>query len=64
MFGGWCVVIILVVIVVYGFYKFVKILNVFFIKFENIMYGIFSRFVWGLVLVWLVYVCYRRFGGM
>jgi len=64
MLGGWCVAIILAVTVVYGPYKSIKIPNVPFTKFENIMYGTFSRFAWGLALAWLVYACHRRFGGM
>lgn len=64
MLGGWCVAIILAVTVVYGPYKSVKIPNVPFTKFENIMYGTFSRFAWGLALAWLVYACHHRFGGM
>lgn len=63
MLVGWCVAIALALSVVYGPYKSIKLPNVPFTKFENIMYGTFSRFAWGLALAWVVYACHRNFGG-
>ncbi|KAL9976510.1 hypothetical protein ACROYT_G013819 [Oculina patagonica] len=64
MLVGWCVAIALALSVVYGPYKSIKQPRVPFTKFENIMYGTFSRFAWGLALAWVVYACHRGFGGL
>ena len=60
----WCVAVALALAVVYGPYKSIKPPGVPFTKFENIMYGTFSRFAWGLALAWVVYASHRGFGGM
>lgn len=63
MVVGWCVAIILALSVVYGPYKSYKKNPVPFTKLENVMYGTFSRFAWGLALAWVIYACHRGFGG-
>ncbi|RMX51551.1 hypothetical protein pdam_00010333, partial [Pocillopora damicornis] len=34
------------------------------IKAENMIYGTFSRFVWGLTLAWVIYACNKGYGIM
>ena len=63
MIAGWCVAIVLGVSSVYGEYKVVREGGEPFTKAENIMYGTFSRFSWGLALAWVIFVCHRGVGG-
>ena len=63
MIAGWCVAIVLGVSSVYGEYKVAREGGEPFTKAENIMYGTFSRFSWGLALAWVIFVCHRGVGG-
>ena len=49
--------------VVYGPWKFFKAGGEPFTLVENIFYGTFSRFVWGLSCAWVVYACHNGMGG-
>lgn len=64
MLVGWCVAIFFALSVVYGPYRAFKKNPVPFTKFENVLYGTFSRFAWGLALAWVTYACHLGFGGL
>lgn len=64
MLVGWCVAIFFALSVVYGPYRAFKKNPVPFTKFENVLYGTFSRFAWGLALAWVTYACHLGLGGM
>ena len=60
---GWFLSISLGVSAVYGVYTFWKEDGRPLIKAENIIYGTFSRFVWGLTLAWVIYACNKGYGS-
>ena len=60
---GWSAAIVLGLSTVYGQYKTLRKDGKPFTKAENIIYGTFSRFAWGLALAWVVYACHRGVGG-
>jgi len=60
---GWYVATGLGVSVVYGIYTVTKKGGRPFNQAENIIYGTFSRFTWGLALAWVVYACHRGYGS-
>ena len=64
MLVGWCAAIFFALSVVYGPYRAFKKNPVPFTKFENVLYGTFSRFAWGLALAWVTYACHLGLGGM
>ena len=47
----------------YGVYTFYKAGGRPFNTAENIIYGTFSRFVWGLALAWVIYACNKGYGS-
>ena len=49
--------------VVYGIYTVNKKGGRPFNQAENIIYGTFSRFVWGLAVAWVVYACHKGYGS-
>jgi len=61
---GWYVATGLGVSVVYGIYTVTKKGGRPFNQAENIIYGTFSRFTWGLALAWVVYACHRGYGSL
>ncbi|XP_068723266.1 nose resistant to fluoxetine protein 6-like [Montipora capricornis] len=61
---GWFVAIGLGVTVVYGIYPSTKKGGTPFNKAENITYGSFSRFTWGLALAWVIYACNKGYGSL
>ena len=60
---GWLVATGLGVTVVYGIYTVTKPGGTSFNKAENVTYGTFSRFVWGLALAWVIYACQKGYGS-
>lgn len=60
---GWLVATALGVLVVYGIYGETKKGGTQFNKAENIAYGTFSRFTWGLALAWVIYACNKGYGS-
>ena len=60
---GWLVATALGVLVVYGIYGETKKGGTQFNKAENITYGTFSRFTWGLALAWVIYACNKGYGS-
>jgi len=60
---GWFLGIGLGISVVYGIYTVTKEGGRPFNQAENIIYGTFSRFTWGLALAWVVYACHRGYGS-
>ncbi|XP_074618174.1 nose resistant to fluoxetine protein 6-like isoform X2 [Acropora palmata] len=61
---GWFVATALGVTVVYGIYTTTKEGGKPFNKAENIAYGTFSRFAWGLALAWVIYACNKGYGSL
>lgn len=61
---GWFLSIALGVSVVYGVYTYYKEDGRPFTRAENIIYGTFSRFVWGLALAWVIYACNKGYGSL
>ncbi|XP_068723591.1 nose resistant to fluoxetine protein 6-like [Montipora capricornis] len=61
---GWFVAIGLGVTVVYGIYPSTKKGGTPFNKADNITYGSFSRFTWGLALAWVIYACNKGYGSL
>lgn len=61
---GWFLSIALGVSVVYGVYTYYKEDGQPFTRAENIIYGTFSRFVWGLALAWVIYACNKGYGSL
>jgi len=61
---GWLVATALGVLVVYGIYGETKKGGTQFNKAENIAYGTFSRFTWGLALAWVIYACNKGYGSL
>lgn len=49
--------------IVYGIYTVTKEGGRPFNQAENIIYGTFSRFVWGLALAWVIYACHKGYGS-
>ena len=60
---GWFVGAGLGITVVYGIYTVNKKGGRPFNQAENIIYGTFSRFVWGLAVAWVVYACHKGYGS-
>ena len=60
---GWLVATGLGLTVVYGIYTVTKPGGTSFNKAENVTYGTFSRFVWGLALAWVIYACQKGYGS-
>lgn len=60
---GWVLAIGLGLSSVYGVYTFYKEGGRPFNKAENVIYGTFSRFVWGLALAWVIYACNKGYGS-
>lgn len=61
---GWFLAIGLGVTTVYGVYTYYKAGGRPFNTAENIIYGTFSRFVWGLALAWVIYACNKGYGSL
>ncbi|XP_022805680.1 O-acyltransferase like protein-like [Stylophora pistillata] len=61
---GWFLSIALGVSVVYGVYTYYKEDGRPFTRAKNIIYGTFSRFVWGLALAWVIYACNKGYGSL
>lgn len=61
---GWFVGAGLGITVVYGIYTVNKKGGRPFNQAENIIYGTFSRFVWGLAVAWVVYACHKGYGSL
>lgn len=61
---GWCLATILGLTIVYGIYGATKHGGKPFNKTENILYGTFSRFTWGLSLAWVIYACNKGYGSL
>ncbi|XP_068725527.1 nose resistant to fluoxetine protein 6-like [Montipora capricornis] len=61
---GWIVATALGVTVVYGIYNSTKKGGTPFNKAENITYGTFSRFTWGVALAWVIYACNKGYGSL
>ncbi|KAJ7365133.1 hypothetical protein OS493_007782 [Desmophyllum pertusum] len=61
---GWFLAIGLGVSSVYGVYTFYKKDGRPFNLAENVIYGTFSRFVWGLALAWVIYACNKGYGSL
>ncbi|KAL9976327.1 hypothetical protein ACROYT_G013617 [Oculina patagonica] len=49
---------------VYGVYTYYKEDGRPFTQAENVIYGTFSRFVWGLALAWVIYACHKGYGSL
>ena len=47
----------------YGVYTYYKAGGRPFNTAENVIYGTFSRFVWGLALAWVIYACNKGYGS-
>ena len=60
---GWLFAITCGVSTVYGIYTVYRTGGRQFNKAENVIYGTVSRFVWGLALAWVIYVCHRGYGS-
>lgn len=61
---GWFLAIGLGVTSVYGVYTYYKAGGRPFNTAENVIYGTFSRFVWGLALAWVIYACNKGYGSI
>ncbi|CAH3041576.1 unnamed protein product, partial [Pocillopora meandrina] len=61
---SWFLGIALVVSAVYGVYTSYKEDGRPFNKAENIIYGTFRHFVWGLALAWVIYACNKGYGSL
>ena len=60
---GWFLAVGLGLSSVYGVYTVYKEGGRPFNTAENIIYGTFSRFVWGLALAWVIYACNKGYGS-
>ena len=61
---GWSVAAVLGMLLVYGPHKSVLPEAEEWNKEENVLYGTFHRFLWGLVLAWVTYACHYGAGGL
>ena len=60
---GWCTAFACGLAVVYGVRKEFRKHSETFTRAENLFYGTFSRFVWGIALAWVIYACHFGYGG-
>ena len=60
---GWCVAVLLGLSTVYGEFKVFRKNGHEFNRAENVIYGTFSRFLWGLAMALVIYVCHYGYGG-
>ena len=61
---GWSVAAVLGMLLVYGPHKSVLPEAEEWNQAENVLYGTFHRFLWGLVLAWVTYACHYGAGGL
>ena len=61
---GWSVTIVLAMLLVYGPHKSILPGAEEWNGAEKVIFGTFRRFLWGLVLVWVVYACHYGAGGL
>eukprot|EP00794_Sanderia_malayensis_P019239 gene19239-21167_t len=60
---GWIMALIVALLVTYGPYTAFETGGHPFSNVENILYGTFSRFAWGLCVAWVIYACHFGMGG-
>ena len=60
---GWSAAAVLAMLLVYGPHKSILPGAEEWNEAENVLYGTFHRFLWGLVLVWVTYACHYGAGG-
>lgn len=61
---GWVVVIVMVCGCLYGIYNIVRLDNfVYFLKEVMVLYNGVSCIVWGVVVCWVIFVCFIGNGG-
>ncbi|CAB3987618.1 Hypothetical predicted protein [Paramuricea clavata] len=61
---GWSAAAVLAMLLVYGPHKSILPGAEKWNKAENVLFGTFHRFLWGLVLVWVTYACHYGAGGL
>ena len=61
---GWSVAAVVAMLLVYGPHKSILPGAEEWNEAENVLFGTFRRFLWGLVLAWVTYACHYGAGGL